>query len=162
VLGIRHRAVDVRRADLRARIDVWEADEDGFYDVQYQGNRRAGRGWLRAGPGGEYRFWSVRPAPYPIPTDGPVGELLTATGRSPMRPAHLHFKVTAPGYAPLVTHVFAAGDPYLDRDAVFGVKDELVVNFAEHPPGTAPDGRVLDQGWTSIEFDLVLAPQTDR
>ncbi|GEL16515.1 6-chlorohydroxyquinol-1,2-dioxygenase [Pseudonocardia asaccharolytica DSM 44247 = NBRC 16224] len=145
-----------------ARIDVWEADEDGFYDVQYEGNRTAGRGWLRAGPGGEYRFWSVRPAPYPIPDDGPVGDLLTATGRSPMRPAHLHFKVTAPGYWPLVTHIFRAGDPYLGRDAVFGVKDELVVDFAEHSPGTAPDGRSLDDPWTSIKFDLVLAPLTNR
>jgi hydroxyquinol 1,2-dioxygenase len=144
-----------------ARIDVWEADEDGFYDVQYEGDRSAGRGWLRAGPSGEYRFWSVRPAPYPIPADGPVGELLAATGRSPMRPAHLHFKVTAPGYAPLVTHIFPA-DPYLDRDAVFGVKDELVVDFAEHPPGTGPDGRQFDSGWTSVELDLVLAPLIQR
>jgi hydroxyquinol 1,2-dioxygenase len=143
-----------------ARIDVWEADEDGFYDVQYEGDRTAGRGWLRAGPSGEYRFWSVRPAPYPIPADGPVGELLAATGRSPMRPAHLHFKVTAPGYSPLVTHIFPAGDPYLDRDAVFGVKDELVVDFAEHPPGPGPDGSVRDSGWTSVELDLVLAPVT--
>jgi hydroxyquinol 1,2-dioxygenase len=144
-----------------ARIDVWEADEDGFYDVQYEGDRTAGRGWLSAGPNGEYRFWSVRPAPYPIPTDGPVGELLAATGRSPMRPAHLHFKVTAPGYSPLVTHIFPAGDPYLDRDAVFGVKDELVVDFAEHPLGTGPDGSVRDSGWTSVELDLVLAPVTE-
>lgn len=78
-----------------ARIDVWEADADGFYDVQYEGEVTAGRGWLRSGPDGEYRFWSVPPSAYPVPVDGPVGELLTATGRHPMRPAHLHFMVTA-------------------------------------------------------------------
>jgi hydroxyquinol 1,2-dioxygenase len=140
-----------------ARIDVWEADEDGFYDVQYAGDRTAGRGWLRAGADGEYRFWSVRPSPYPIPDDGPVGRLLGATVRGPMRPAHLHFRVEAPGHRTLVTHIFVAGDPYLDRDAVFGVKDELVVEFAEHPPGTGPDGRELGTPWASARFDIVLA-----
>ena len=152
----------VRSADGRplpgARIDVWEADEDGFYDVQYAGERSAGRGWLRAGEGGEYRFWSVRPAPYPIPDDGPVGDLLKAAARSPMRPAHLHFKVDAAGYRTLITHIFLAGDEYLTNDAVFGVKQSLVVDVAEHAPGTAPDGTRLDRPWTSIDFDLVLAP----
>jgi hydroxyquinol 1,2-dioxygenase len=73
-----------------------------------------------------------------------------------MRPAHLHLKVDAPGHRTLITHVFAAGDPHLDSDAVFGVKESLVVEFAEHPPGTAPDGRELDVSWTSTEFDIVL------
>jgi len=140
-----------------ARIEVWESDEDGFYDVQYPDGRTGGRGWLRSAPDGGYRFWSVRPAPYPIPDDGPVGALLTAAGRGPMRPAHLHFKVDAPGYRTLITHIFVAGDPYLDRDAVFGVKDSLITDFAEHPPGTAPDGRPLDEPWTSVSFDIVLA-----
>jgi hydroxyquinol 1,2-dioxygenase len=145
-----------------ARIEVWEADEDGFYDVQYDGGRTAGRGWLRSGPAGEYRFWSVYPAPYPIPDDGPVGDLLAAAGRGPMRPAHLHFKVEAPGYRTLITHIFVAGGPYLDRDAVFGVKDSLIVEFAEHPAGPGPDGRPLDGPWTSVNFDIVLArPQED-
>jgi maleylacetate reductase len=142
----------------RARIEVWESDEDGFYDVQYPDGRTGGRGWLRSAPDGEYRFWSVRPAPYPIPDDGPVGDLLTAAGRGPMRPAHLHFKVEAPGYRTLITHIFVAGDPYLDRDAVFGVKESLITDFAEHPPGPGPDGRPLDEPWTSVEFDIVLAP----
>src|ERR1017187_2835753 len=88
-----------------ARIEAWEADEDGFYDVQYAGNRMAGRGRLRSGAGGEFRFWSVPPAPYPIPDDGPVGDLLAAAGRGPMRPPHLPFKVDAPGYRLLITPI---------------------------------------------------------
>jgi hydroxyquinol 1,2-dioxygenase len=139
-----------------ARIEVWEADEDGFYDVQYNGDRSAGRGWLRSGDDGGYRFWSVRPSSYGIPDDGPVGELLAATGRAPMRPAHLHFKVDAPGHRTLITHIFVAGDPHLGSDAVFGVKESLVVDFVEHAPGPAPDGRTLDTPWTSVEFDIVL------
>lgn len=145
-----------------ARIDVWEADEDGFYDVQYAGDRSAARGWLRSGEEGEYRFWSVRPSPYPIPHDGPVGDLLQAAGRSPMRPAHLHFKVDAPGHRTLITHIFVAGDDYLDRDAVFGVKNSLVVEVAEQPPGIAPDGSRLDRPWHRIDFDIVLARGEDQ
>jgi hydroxyquinol 1,2-dioxygenase len=144
-----------------ARLEIWEADEDGFYDVQYPDGHLAGRGWLSSGADGEYRFWSVRPAPYPIPDDGPVGDLLAAAGRGPMRPAHLHFKVSAPGYRTLITHIFVAGDPYLDHDAVFGVKDSLVVDFAEHAAGPAPDGRALDAPWTSVTFDILLAPGHD-
>ena len=143
-----------------ARLDVWEADEDGFYDVQYSAEHSAGRGWLRSGSDGAYRFWSVLPAPYPIPHDGPVGALLAAAGRGPMRPAHLHFKVTAPGHRTLITHVFVAGDPYLSSDAVFGVKDSLVVQATEHDGGIAPDGSHREGRWTGIEFDLVLPPQT--
>ncbi|MFD2473447.1 intradiol ring-cleavage dioxygenase [Amycolatopsis silviterrae] len=139
-----------------ARIDVWEADEDGFYDVQYADNRSAGRAWLRTGPDGEYRFWSVLPAPYPIPHDGPVGDLLAAAGRGPMRPAHLHFMVTAPGYRRLITHIFLAGDPHLGDDAVFGVKESLVVEAVRHESGPAPDGTAPEGGWAGIEFDLVL------
>ncbi|MGW6426557.1 intradiol ring-cleavage dioxygenase [Nocardia sp. NPDC055053] len=140
-----------------ARIEVWEADADGFYDVQYPDGRSAGRGRLRSGADGEYRFWSVLPAPYPIPHDGPVGDLLAATGRGPMRPAHLHFMVTAPDFRPLITHIFVAGDPYLDCDAVFGVKENLVVEAVHHTDTPAPDGSHPRGGWTSITFDLVLA-----
>ena len=93
----------------------------------------------------------------PIPDDGPVGDLLAAAGRGPMRPAHLHFKVEAPGYRTLITHIFVAGDPYLDRDAVFGVKESLITDFAEHPAGPGRTGALLDGPWTSVEFDIVLA-----
>jgi hydroxyquinol 1,2-dioxygenase len=138
------------------RVDAWEADEDGLYDTQYEGNRTAGRGWQTTGPRGEYRFWSVQPVHYPVPDDGPVSEMLAAAGRRPMRPAHLHFKVTAPGHRTLITHVFVAGDEYLDRDAVFGVKQSLIAEFTEHTGGTAPDGTTRDGRWAQVEFDLVL------
>ncbi|WP_139983081.1 dioxygenase [Nocardioides litoris] len=143
-----------------ARIEVWEADEDGFYDVQHGDGRTAGRGWLAAGPEGEFRFWAVTPTPYPIPHDGPVGRMLAATGRSPMRASHLHFMVTAPGLRTLVTHIFVRGDELLDRDSVFGVKESLVKDFVAHSADeTPPDGRDLDdRDWSSVRFDVVLAP----
>ncbi|MEU2680499.1 intradiol ring-cleavage dioxygenase [Streptomyces sp. NPDC007107] len=150
----------VRSADgsplAGVRLDVWGADEDGFYDVQYPGDGFAGRGWLRTAPDGTYRFWTVLPTPYPIPHDGPVGDLLSAAGRGPMRPAHLHFKAAAPGHGPLITHIFVAGDPYLASDAVFGVKDSLIVEAEHHTGGAAPDGTRPQGVWTSMTFDLVL------
>ncbi|WP_233153260.1 intradiol ring-cleavage dioxygenase [Kineosporia sp. R_H_3] len=143
-----------------AWLEVWQSDEDGFYDVQYAGDVTAARGRLQADDEGRFAFWSVRPAAYPIPDDGPVGDLLKAAGRGPMRPAHIHFMVSAPGHRTLVTHIFAAGDEYLTNDAVFGVKESLVADFADHPAGTAPDGRVLPGPWADVTFDLVLAQET--
>lgn len=139
-----------------ARIDVWESDADGFYDVQYDDGRTAGRGYLIADGDGGFRFWCVKPSPYPIPNDGPVGQLLVTVGRSPMRPAHLHFMVTAPRHHTLVTHFFVDGSPHLDDDAVFGVKDSLVVPFTEYEPGAAPDGRQVDEPWCEAHVDIVL------
>ncbi|MEU7873103.1 intradiol ring-cleavage dioxygenase [Dactylosporangium sp. NPDC049140] len=143
-----------------ARIEVWEADEDGFYDVQYDDDRTAGRGHLFSGEDGNFHFWAITPTPYPIPHDGPVGAMLAATGRSPMRASHLHFMVTADGLRTLVTHIFVRGDELLDRDSVFGVKDSLVRDFAEQRAGTpTPDGRDLDaRPWSRVRFDIVLAP----
>ncbi len=143
-----------------ARIEVWEADEDGFYDVQYPGDRTAARAHLFAGEQGEYRLWSLTPTPYPIPHDGPVGRLLEAAGRSPMRASHLHFMVSADGKRTLVTHIFVRGDELLTRDAVFGVRDSLVRDFEQQPAGTpTPDGRDLgDLTWSRVRFDIVLAP----
>jgi hydroxyquinol 1,2-dioxygenase len=143
-----------------ARTDVWESDDEGFYDVQYDDGRTAGRGYLISDDDGGFRFWCVRPSPYPIPDDGPVGQLLRTVGRSPMRPAHLHFMVTAPGHHRVVTHYFVAGSPHLDDDAVFGVKDNLVVPFTKHDPGAAPDGRQLDEPWCAAHVDIVLATET--
>ena len=140
-----------------ALVETWQADEDGFYDVQKDLDSPQNRGHLATDAEGNYSFWAVRPVAYPIPDDGPVGELLRAGGRGPMRPAHIHFMVTAPGFSRLITHVFAAGDEHLQDDAVFGVKDSLIAAFAEHPAGTAPDGRQLDQPYSTVQYDLVLA-----
>jgi hydroxyquinol 1,2-dioxygenase len=116
-----------------AVLDVWQSDETGNYDVQYPDlDHPQGRGRIRTDEHGRYAFRSVRPDAYPIPHDGPVGELLRAAGRGPMRPAHVHFKITAPGYRTLITHIFAAGDKYLDSDAVFGVKESLIVEFDQN------------------------------
>ncbi|TQE36506.1 dioxygenase family protein [Streptomyces ipomoeae] len=144
-----------------ARVEVWEADDEGMYDVQYGdgagAGALAGRGHLFTDAEGRYRFWGLTPTPYPIPDDGPVGRLLDHAGRSPMRAPHLHFKVTAPGFHPLITHIFVAGDPWLDRDSVFGVKESLIRPFERHEPGApTPDGRRLDGTWTSAAFDIVL------
>lgn len=147
-----------------ARIEVWEADEDGFYDVQYPDDRVSGRGHLFADAEGRYSFWGLTPTPYPIPHDGPVGKMLEATGRSPMRASHLHFMVTAPGLRTLVTHIFVTGDELLKYDTVFGVKQSLIKDFVEQPAGTpTPDGRDLGrQGWARTRFDIVLAPEVPQ
>ena len=144
-----------------ARVDIWEADDEGFYDVQYDGDRLAARGHLFTDERGAYRFWGLTPTPYPIPHDGPVGRLLEAVGRSPMRASHLHFMVTAEGRRTLITHIFVRGDELLTRDAVFGVRESLIKDFTRHAPGTpAPDGRDLGgRSWSSVEFDIVLAPE---
>jgi hydroxyquinol 1,2-dioxygenase len=143
-----------------ASIEVWEADDDGFYDVQYTDDRVAARGHLHSDADGNYRFWAITPTPYPIPDDGPVGQLLAATGRSPMRASHLHFLVEAPGLRTLITHIFVRGDKLLARDSVFGVRDSLVKDFEAQAPATpTPDGRDLgDRSWSRVRFDIVLAP----
>jgi len=142
-----------------ARIEVWEADAGGLYDVQYGDDRVAGRGHLHTDVSGVFYFWAVTPTPYPIPDDGPVGALLRATGRSPMRASHLHLMVTADGCRTLVTHVFPRGDAYLDSDSVFGVRESLIVDVDQQIPTTpTPDGREVAGPWARIEVDLVLAP----
>ncbi|MBZ6083701.1 intradiol ring-cleavage dioxygenase [Streptomyces olivaceus] len=142
-----------------ARIEVWEADGDGLYDVQYDDGRTAARAHLHTDDLGRYRFWAVTPTPYPIPHDGPVGRLLTAVGRSPMRASHLHFMVSHAGCRTLVTHIFVRGDELLDSDTVFGVKDSLVRDFERQPAGTpAPAGRAVPGTWSRARFDIVLAP----
>jgi len=144
-----------------ARIEVWEADDDGFYDVQYTDGRVAGRAHLYTDENGNYSFWGLTPTPYPIPHDGPVGKMLEATGRSPVRASHLHFMVTAENLRTLVTHIFVDGDPQIEiGDSVFGVKNSLIKKFDQQPAGTpTPDGRDLNnQTWARTRFDIVLAP----
>ncbi|QOT81955.1 intradiol ring-cleavage dioxygenase [Cupriavidus basilensis] len=146
-----------------AELEVWQSDEDGFYDVQYGDPQEAGsghqaRGHLRTLPDGRFHFRSILPEAYPIPHDGPVGRLLDALGRHPWRPAHLHFWIKAPGYEPLITHLFRNEDQYLDSDAVFGVRSSLVVDWVEHPPGIAPDGTEMTSVFHTLDYEFVLNP----
>ncbi|MEZ2410251.1 intradiol ring-cleavage dioxygenase [Bosea sp. RCC_152_1] len=141
-----------------AAVDVWHSDADGYYDVQQMDELGglAMRARLLADAQGRFHFWTIRPAAYPIPHDGPVGEMLAAQARHPYRPAHVHFMIHADGHDTLVTHVFVAGDRYLDSDVVFGVKDSLIREFPSHSPGTAPDGRMMDRPYDSLHYDFRL------
>jgi hydroxyquinol 1,2-dioxygenase len=143
-----------------ARVDVWQADDHGFYDVQQPDAQPPGNGRGLFACDGDGRFWfrTVTPSAYPIPTDGPVGGLLTAGGRHPYRPAHIHLIVAADGHLPVTTHVFVAGSPYLDSDAVFAVKQSLVRDFAEvDDPGQAAAYGV-EPPFRHAHFDVVLEP----
>jgi protocatechuate 3,4-dioxygenase beta subunit len=141
-----------------ASVDVWQTNEDGFYDVQQPGIQPEGnlRGLFTADENGRFWFRSVVPRYYPIPDDGPVGQLLAATGRHPNRPAHLHFIVAAGGYRTVTTHVFVDDSPYLDSDAVFGVKESLVrpVPEVDDPARAAEVG--LPNPFRTLTFDLSL------
>lgn len=146
-----------------ATIDVWQADENGFYDVQVPelqppGN---GRGLFRADEHGRFWFTTIVPAHYPIPTDGPVGAMLLATGRHPYRPAHIHFIAAAEGFETLTTHIFIEGSPYLDSDAVFAVKPSLVRAFELRDDTDEAANFGLADPFRVAEFDLVLAPVSD-
>ena len=143
-----------------AKIDIWQADAEGLYDVQrgeLESNRRA-RGVIESDADGHFVFWSVLPEAYPVPTDGPVGQMLVANGRHPWRPAHIHFLIEAQGYQPLVTHIFREGDRYLDSDVVFGVRPSLVGRFAAHKKGSAPDGRAMGVDYWSMDYAFKLQP----
>jgi protocatechuate 3,4-dioxygenase beta subunit len=146
-----------------AAVDVWQTNEDGFYDVQQPGIQPEGnlRGMFSADEQGRFWFRSVVPRYYPIPDDGPVGQLLAATGRHPYRPAHLHFIVAAPGYRPVTTHVFVADSPYLDSDAVFGVKESLVRPVPEVDDPARASELGLPNPFRTLTFDLTLL-RTDR
>ena len=151
------RVLDVGGAPIAgAVLDVWQVDGDGLYDVQRPGASYA-RGRFTTGADGRYAFRTVKPVSYSIPTDGPVGVMLRAMGRHPFRPAHVHLIVSAPGYGAVTTHLFVKGDPYLDTDAVFAVKESLIVDFIEHPAGRAPDGGTCDQPYCTASYDFRLA-----
>ena len=142
-----------------ALLDIWSGDGDGLYDMQLSAepSMRA-RGRLRTDAEGRYWFWSIRPTFYPVPDDGPVGEMLRATARSINRPGHIHLMVSAQGHVPLTTHLFVRGSPYIDEDVVFGKRDSLVVDFEAHPPGKAVDGREMTTPYHSASYDFRLAP----
>lgn len=142
-----------------AGVDVWQPDGEGLYEAQrpdQQGSYL--RGVYRTDDQGRYVIRTVAPIGYSIPLDGPVGDLVTRTGVSPNRPTHVHFDVSADGFTSVITHIFRNGDPYLDSDVVFAVKDRLVVDFTEHPPGVAPNGERIPVPYLTASFDFVLAP----
>lgn len=142
-----------------AVLDVWQTNGDGRYDVQQPDEQPEHnmRGKFVTGADGRYWFRTTKPVSYPVPTDGPVGRMLDATGRHARRPAHIHFIVTADGFEPVVTHIFVRGDPWIDSDAVFGVKESLIVPFdLEEDAGRARAAGVRAPFWTA-EFDFALA-----
>jgi protocatechuate 3,4-dioxygenase beta subunit len=146
-LEMRGHVSDARgRPIVGALVEVWQTAPNQMYDVQDEdqpsGHLRAS---FRTDAAGAYRFRTIRPVSYPIPNDGPAGQLLAAMGRHPFRPAHIHFMISAPGYRTLVTHLFMDGDEYLDSDAVFGVKPSLIIRPKE-----------ID-GLSIVEYDFGLA-----
>ncbi|MFM8929902.1 MAG: dioxygenase [Betaproteobacteria bacterium] len=142
-----------------AVIDVWHSDDRGLYDVQdgFEEKGAWARGQLTTGADGRWHFWSVMPVDYPIPQDGTAISMLRATTGRSMRPAHLHFRIVAPGQRPLVTHIFDRQSAVLGDDAVFGVRPSLVADFVRHGAGTAPDGRVMPGAFCTLDYDFVLA-----
>lgn len=145
-----------------AELDVWQAQTNGLYDSQDEHpDQMHMRGKFRTDADGRYVIRTVQPVNYPIPSDGPVGAMLKATGRHPWRPAHIHFVVSADGYDPVTTHIFDRTDPYLQSDAVFAVKDRLIVDFARHDGPTPEASRLGIAGPVlTAEFDFRLSPAT--
>ncbi len=130
-----------------ATLDIWEGGADGLYDVQKPDGTNL-RARFRSDAEGRFHFKCITPVSYPVPHDGPVGQMLVACGRHPMRPGHLHFIIEAPGFDKLTTHLFTKGDKYLDSDAVFGVKDSLIVDFRKKNAA----------GESTCRYDFVLKP----
>ncbi len=142
-----------------AVLDVWQNGDDRLYAVQSaDAPENHLRGRFRSRPDGTYAFLGVRPTPYPIPADGPVGRMLAATGRHPWRPAHIHVIVSADGYLPLTTHIFDAASPYLDSDAVFAVKSSLLREFVPRPAADPERPEGVEGEWCEVLSDFVLAP----
>ncbi|MDX3771800.1 MULTISPECIES: dioxygenase [unclassified Streptomyces] len=138
-------------------LDVWQADADGAYEAQLSDVDEARlRAKYRTRADGTYCVRTVSPRGYAIPMDGPVGNLVSRTGISPYRPAHVHFLIDHPGHERLVTHLFRQGADYLDSDVVFGTKDELIVSFTERPAGKTPDDGIIDRPYLHAEFNFAL------
>ena len=159
--------VSARVTDLAGRplagapVDVWHADDDGYYDSQkptYETLGPSSRARFVTDDDGRFCFRTILPCSYPIPTDGPVGEMILQTRRHPMRPAHVHFLVDAPGYEPLITHVFIDGDKYIDSDVVFGVKDELIAKVEKRTDSVTPDGKPVSGPWHLMTYEFRLKP----
>jgi hydroxyquinol 1,2-dioxygenase len=143
-----------------AKIDVWQSDDRGFYDVQDEAQDTGNlRGLFTADADGGYWLRTVRPSSYPVPVDGTGGELLRAMNRHPMRPAHIHTQVLAPGSRPLTTHLFVAGDQYLDSDAAWGVRDGLVLEFTRNSAAADIQRFDVPGPFFDVCFDFVLVAE---
>jgi hydroxyquinol 1,2-dioxygenase len=143
------------------KVDVWHADHEGYYESQkpaYEAQGPSSRARFITDADGRFFFRTILPCSYPIPTDGPVGEMILQTRRPPMRPAHVHFLVEAPGYEPLVTHVFVEGDKYLDSDVVFGVKRDLISKVERRTDPVTPDGKPAQAPWHLMTYEFRLKP----
>ena len=157
---VRGRVVDTAGNPVEgALLDVWQTNDDGFYDVQQKGVQPEFnlRGVFTTTESGEYWFRTVKPRYYPVPDDGPVGKMLRALGRHPNRSAHIHFIVTAPGYDPVITHIFEPSCQYLAEDTVFGVKETLIADFKQvtDPEQAATFG--IEAPFWLVDWDFVLA-----
>lgn len=143
-----------------ATLDIWQTNDDGFYDVQQKGLQPEYnlRGLFTTDADGCYAFRTVKPRHYPIPADGPVGKLLGQLGRHPNRAAHLHFIVTAPGYDQVITHIFTPDCPYLHEDTVFGVKKELIAEFTTQTDAATARRYDLQVPYLAVNWDFVLTP----
>ena len=142
-----------------AVLDIWQAKADGIYDVQTEGEFEL-RGRVKAKANGEYAFKSYKPKFYSVPVDGPVGELIRATGNHHMRPAHMHAIVSAPGYQQVITHVFVEGDKYLDEDAVFAVKNSLIAKYSKVTDPAEAKRLGMPSPFVKLEWDFKLAPES--
>ena len=159
--------VQSRVTDLKGKplagvpVDIWHADDDGYYDSQrptYATEGPSSRARFITDADGRFFFRTILPCSYPIPTDGPVGEMILQVRRHPNRPAHIHFLVAAPGYEPLITHVFIEGDKYLDTDVVFGVKDDLISRIEKRSDPVMPDGKPASGPWHLMAYDFRVKP----
>jgi len=146
-----------------AMLDVWQTNDDGFYDVQQKGLQPDFnlRGVFRTDASGNYWFRAVKPRFYPIPDDGPVGQLLGKLGRHPYRPAHLHYILSADGFETLTTHIFDPDDRYINSDAVFGVKKSLLAKFVRVDDPKRAKQLDFDNPFWEVKFDFVLAPESN-
>jgi hydroxyquinol 1,2-dioxygenase len=139
-----------------AKLEIWQADADGMYESQLGLDEPFLRAIFRTGPDGKYVIHTIAPPGYSIPMDGTVGDLLRETDISHFRPAHIHFNITAPGYAPLITHLFKKGAQYIDSDVVFGVKEKLIAEFKRQPEGRTPTGEISNKPFYVVNYDFAL------
>jgi hydroxyquinol 1,2-dioxygenase len=140
-----------------AKLDIWQADADGMYESQLGLNEPFLRAIFRTGMDGKYIIHTIAPPGYSIPMDGTVGDLMRETDISHYRPAHIHFYITAPGYAPLITHLFKKDARYIDSDVVFGVKEKLIAEFKQQPAGKTPTGEMSPKPFCVANYDFTLS-----